>query len=243
MRKIYAYIISLIFTITCFPLITKGQDTIDFPLKIRLGIEAIGPVTYYTDKNILSTEVYLSADLNEKRSVMLAGGYLDYKYSQYNYEYFNKGYFVKAGVDFNLLKPLKSQGKYWAGIGFRYGISRYSSQVPSFSVENYWGTINSSLPLRTSWGHYLEAAPGIRTEIFKNLSLGCTINIRMLLYTGTGKELRPIYFPGYGLGGKKTNASVSYYLIWNIPFRKIRVIQQKEAPEETDEEGDNTATR
>ena len=62
----------------------------------------------------------------------------------------------------------------------------------------------------------------------------------MLLYTGTGKDLRPIYFPGYGLGGKKTSTSISYYLIWNIPLKKIRVIQQKEAAEETDETDNNT---
>jgi hypothetical protein len=243
MRKTYAYITSIIFMISFFPLITRGQDTINFPLKIRMGIEATGPVTYYTDRDVLNAEAFLSADLDEKHSVILSGGYLDYNYSQYNYEYSNSGYFIKAGVDFNLLKPLKSQGRYWAGIGFRYGISRFTSQVPSFDVDNYWGTTTGSIPSRTSWSHYLEAAPGLRAEIFKNLSLGWRINIRMLLHSGTGKNLRPIYFPGYGPGEKKTSASISYYLIWNITYRKIRVIQQKEVPEETDEQGDNTTER
>ncbi|HKK43487.1 MAG TPA: DUF6048 family protein [Bacteroidales bacterium] len=243
MRRTYAYIISIIFMISCFPQLSSGQDTIDFPLKIRLGIEAVGPVSYYTDRNILNTEVYLSADLNEKRSVILSGGYLDYKYSQYNYEYSNKGFFVKAGMDFNLIKPLKSQGKYWAGIGFRYGISHFTSQVPGFSVDNYWGSISGSIPAQTSWGHYLEASPGIRTEIFRSLSLGCSVNIRMLIHTGLGKDLRPIYFPGYGPGANKTSTSFSYFLIWNIPFKKIRVIQQKAPPEESDDTEDNTTNR
>ncbi len=242
MRKTYAYIISLVCVLSILPQISEGQDTINFPLKIRLGIEAVGPVNYYSNRDILNTEAWLSADLNEKRSVILSGGYLNYRYSQYNYEYLNKGFFVKAGMDFNLLKPLKAQGKYWAGIGFRYGISHFTSQVPEFSVDNYWGKTTGSIPTATSWGHYLEAAPGIRTEIFKNLSLGWTVNIRMLIHAGTNKDLRPIYFPGYGPGANKTSTSVSYFLIWNIPFKKIRVIQQKEAPQESDDTENNAGT-
>jgi hypothetical protein len=235
MRKIFAYFISALFTILSASYSLKGQDTTDFPLKIRIGIELSGPVTYYTDKDILNTEVYISADLDEKHSLIIAGGHLDYKYSQYNYEYLNKGTFFKTGMDFNLLKPAKAKGKYWAGIGIRYGISHYTYEVPTFSLENYWGITTSSIAAKTSWGHYLEASPGIRTEIFKNLSLGWSVNVRILLYSGAGKDIRPINFPGYGVSSNKTSTSMSYYLIWNIPFKRIRVITKKETPPETDD--------
>ncbi len=128
------------------------QDTVTIPLKIRAGIEVSGPVIYFTDKNILNTEGYLSVDLNEKLGVYFGAGYSDYKYSQYNYEYLNKGIFFKAGVDFNLLKPEVAMGKYWAGIGIRYGLSSFTSETPSFRHENYWGTTNSSLAPETKHG-------------------------------------------------------------------------------------------
>ena len=83
----------------------KIPDTVTFPLKIRTGIDITGPVIYFTDKNILNAEGYISADLNEKLGVFLGAGYSDYKYSQYNYEYLTKGIFFRAGVDINILKP------------------------------------------------------------------------------------------------------------------------------------------
>jgi hypothetical protein len=237
MRRTSAYSISLLVLLIFTRSELNAQDTIIFPLKIRIGIEASGPAIYFSDKNILNTEGYISADINEKFSAVIGGGYLDYKYSQYNYNYLNKGMFVRAGADFNLLKPEKSMGRYWAGIGLRYGISLFKWEVPSFQQENYWGTGTSAIPPRTNWGHFLEASPGVRAEVLKNISMGWTISLRMLLYSGTGKDQRPIYFPGFGNGGKSFSSGISYFLVWNIPYKKKTVIIPKEVPEETEETG------
>jgi hypothetical protein len=207
------------------------------PLKIRAGIEVSGPAIYYTDKNKLSAEGYISVDLNKKLAVAFGAGYLDYKYSQYNYTYLNKGIFARAGVDFNLLKPEKSMGKYWAGIGLRYGLSHFSSEVPSFQYNNYWDTISSSISQKINWVHFVEISPGVRAEVFRNFSIGWTISLRMLIRTNMDEDLRPIYFPGFGNGAKTFSSGFSYFIVWNIPFKKIRVIIKKEAPEETEDTG------
>jgi hypothetical protein len=237
MRRTYAYFISLLLVAIVNPLRIHAQDTILIPLKIKVGLEVSGPAIYISDKNILNTEGYISADINEKTSAVLSMGYLNYKYSQYNYEYLNKGAFIRAGVDFNLLKPDKSMGKYWAGIGLRYGISLFNSEIPSFKEENYWGTNTSSIPKKTYWGHFIEVSPGVRSEIFNNFSMGWTISLRMLLYTGTGKDLRQIYFPGFGNSGKTFSAGLNYFIVWSIPYKKINVILKKELPEETEDTG------
>ena len=65
--------------------------------------------------------------------------------------------------------------------------------------------------------------------------MGWSVNIRKLVYTGAGKDLRPIYFPGYGKGGESMSFGISYFLVWNIPFKKIKVEVKKEEPEETQE--------
>ena len=234
MRRIYAYSISLL--ILLYSSLLMAQDTVIFPLKIRAGIEVSGPVIYFTDKNNLSAEGFISLDRNEKMTYVIEGGYLSYKYSQYNYDYLSKGVFGRAGIDFNLIKPEISKGKYWAGIGLRYGLSIFTSETPTFQQENYWGKVNSSISQRTSVGHFLEVAPGVKTELFRNFSLGWTIRLRMLISGGGGKDLRPIYFPGFGPGGNSVNAGISYYLVWNIPFRTKKVIIKKEVPVETEEE-------
>jgi hypothetical protein len=237
MRRTSAYFTSLLFIIISSLDITQAQDTIIFPLKIKVGLEVSGPVIYYIEKTNLSTEGYISADINEKLSAVLGGGFLNYKYSQYNYEYLNKGTFLRAGVDFNLLKPDKSMGKYWAGVGIRYGISRFSSEFPTFQKENYWGIASSSISKKTYWGHFIELSPGVRTEILRNFSVGWTVSLRMLLYTGTGKDIRPIYFPGFGNSAKSFSFGLNYFIVWNIPYKKINVIIKKEVPEETDDTG------
>lgn len=235
MRKTFAYIISFLIMPASTMLQVNAQDTIPIPLKIKVGLEVSGPTTYFIEKKNLSAEGYIAVDLNEKVAAVLGGGYLNYSYSQYNYSFMSKGMFARAGFDFNLLKPDKSLGKYWLGVGLHYGLSAFSSEVPSFQQENYWGTMSSSVARRTSWGHFLEASPGVRAEVFNNFSIGWSISLRMLLYTGTGKDMRPIYFPGFGNASKTISSGINYFIVWNIPFKKINVIMKKEVPEETDE--------
>jgi len=235
MRRICEYFISILTIIISSISQAKSQDTLLIPLKVNVGLEVLGPVRYFTDKNTLSVEGYVSADLNEKLSVVLGGGYLDYQYSQYNYTYLNNGFFIRAGTDFNLLKPKKSLGKYWGGVGLRYGLSHFKWEVPTYSQTNYWGEASSSLPPEKSWGHFIEVSPGMRAEIFRNFSMGWSISLKMLIYAGSDKDLKPIYFPGFGKAEKRFNTGFSYFIVWNIPYKKIRVITKKEEPEETEE--------
>ena len=233
MRRTYAYIISIVILVPSG--FVQAQDTVLFPLKIRAGLELSGPVIYLTDRNNLSIEGFLSFDRNEKMAYVIEAGYLNYKYSQYNYDYLSKGVFARLGVDFNLLKPEMSLGKYWAGVGLRYGLSFFTSGTPSFQHENYWGIVSSSIPPKASMGHFLEFTPGVKTELFKNISIGWTVRLKLLISGGGGKDLRPIYFPGYGNGGNRATAGISYFLTWNIPFKTKMVIIKPEVPEETDE--------
>jgi hypothetical protein len=226
MKRTYVYIISL-FLISTAGLV-NAQDTILFPLKIKAGIELSGPAIYFTNKSNLSTEGYLSVDINEKTALVLAAGYLNYKYSQYNYNYLNKGIFFRVGTDINLRKPEVFSDKYWAGIGLRYGLSIFSSETPSFKEENYWGTIYSSVSPATSSAHFLEVTPGIRTEIFKNFSIGWSVSLRLLVYNSSVKDTRPIYIPGFGRGDKSISTGISYFMAWSIPYKKIKYIVKPE---------------
>ncbi len=233
MRRTYAYFISLLLLISNFAV--RAQDTIMFPLKIRAGFDVSGPVIHFTDKNNMSLEGFISFDKSEKMAFIAEGGYLNYKYSQYNYDYRSNGIFMRAGVDFNLLKPGISKGKYQAGVGLRYGLSFFSSETPFFDHTNYWGDVTSSINKKMSIGHFLELTPQVRAELFRNVSIGWTIRLRLLISGGGGKDLPPIYFPGFGTGGKRTNAGFNYYLIWNFRFKTKRLIIKPEPPEEPEE--------
>ena len=234
MRKISVSFISLflILDLQCI----MEEYTILFQMKISAGFDIVGPGIYMSEKNNLNMEGFLSFDKNEKMAYVIEGGFLSYKYSQYNYDYTSTGAFARLGVDLNLLKPDKALGKYWAGIGLRYGLSNFNSETSSLNYENYWGEINSSIPSKKMTAHFLEVAPGVRAEVFKNLSMGWTVRLKLLLSGGGGKDLRPISIPGYGNGGRITNAGISYFITWNIPYKTKTVIIKPELPEEEDEE-------
>jgi hypothetical protein len=235
MRRICEYFFSTLAIILSSISQAECQDTLFIPLKINAGFEVIGPVTYFIEKATLSTEAYISADMNEKLSFTMAGGYLDYEYSQYNYTYMSNGFFIRMGPDFNLLKPKKSLGKYWGGIGLRYGLSHFKWEVPELHQSNFWGEAASSIPVQKQWGHFIEVSPGMRAEIFPHFSMGWSINLRMLVYAGGSSDLRPIYFPGFGNSQKRFSTGFSYYIVWNIPYKKIRVITKKVEPEEEED--------
>jgi hypothetical protein len=212
-----------------------AQDTIPIPLKVNIGIDVYGPAVYYSNKNVLNTEAYISVDLSESKAIVVNAGTSDYKFSQYNYSYTSTGKFIRIGMDFNLLKPDKSQGKYYFGIGLRYGLSSFNSEVPFFDKTGYWGTTTSSIPSKKTLAQFVEISPGVRTEIFKHFSMGWSIGMRLLISSGSGSDVRPIYLPGFGNASKIITAGINYFLVWNIPFKTKNVILKKPAPEEPED--------
>jgi hypothetical protein len=240
MRRIFVYFISLLIVLNFCWEGAKSQDTIQFPLKIKAGIEAAGPIFYFIEKNNFIFEGYVSFDYSEKIAPALNLGYSDYNYSQYNYDFKSNGFFIRAGADFNLLAPEKSMGKYYMGIGVRYGLSIFSSEFPSFHQENYWGNTSSYIPSETALGHFIELSPGVKTQIIKNITIGWNISLRFVLSSGT--DIKPVYMPGFGDATKIFSPGLGYFISWNIPYRKKNVILKKEEPEE-EVETENTGSQ
>jgi len=226
MRKISGYIISLLI-ITC-NLSVGAQDSIKVPLNIRAGFDIYGPAIYFADHNNLSLEGFIALERDSKKSFVLEAGYQNFKYSQYNYNYLSVGAFIRGGIDFNMIQPFVAEGKYFAGIGLRYGLSIYRSEVPSFKHDNYWGTGTGFIASTVHAAHFVEITPGIKTEIFKNISIGWNIRLRLMVYSGTGKNLKPVSVPGYGNGAKSFSPGINYYIIFNFPYKSVFVKPEPE---------------
>jgi hypothetical protein len=218
MKRISAFSISIILLAVLYS--AKAQDTIPFVRKIKIGADLFGPAYYLADRNNLTAEGFISVDIDTSRSLVIEGGYADFKYSRYNYDYFSKGMFVRIGADFNTMQPEIAAGRYYAGISLRYGLSIFKAGVPFLKYENYWGTVTGSLPDATYAAHFAELSPGIRAELFRNFIIGWSVRLRFLIYSGTGKNFRAVYIPGYGNGTKSLSPGINYYLIWSIPMNK-----------------------
>jgi hypothetical protein len=200
--------------------VVAGQDSIPVPKTIKIGADIYGPLYHIYNSKNLTVEGFLSVDIDTGKAVVLEAGYTDYEFSQYNYDYLNHGMFFRAGMDFNLLKPETALGKYYAGVGLRYGLSIFNSETPSLKQDNYWGSATGSIPVSSYMAHFIEASPGIRTEFFKHFEMGWTVRLRFLIYSTTGKNLKAVYIPGFGNGAKIFSPGINYYIIFSIPYKK-----------------------
>jgi hypothetical protein len=234
MGRISVYYISLLI-ITC-DLTLSAQDSIKVHLNIKAGFDTYGPISYFADRKNLGFEGFVALDRNSKKSFVLEAGYQNFKYSQFNYSYISKGLFIRGGVDLNFIQPFLAAGKYYAGVGFRYGLSIYNSEIPTFMLVNYWGTATGSINHSIHVAHFIEASPGIRTEIFKNVSIGWNLRLRLMIYSGTGKDLKPVSVPGYGNGVKSFSPGINYYIIFNFPYKSVYVKPEAEKVTEPETE-------
>jgi len=64
--------------------------------------------------------------------------------------------------------------------------------------------------------------------------------MRLLISSGAGKDLNPMWMPGYGDATSGMTTGAEYYVSFSIPYKKIRVII-KPKREEEDEEGEEGA--
>jgi hypothetical protein len=193
--------------------------------------------------DLSSYGISASAELNSSLAVTAGIRYSTFQTSEYSYDYMSRGTSVVAGTDYNFIKANVSGGKYYAGIGLRYGLSFYSQEASVIRYNNEWGAGESSFDLSHHTGHFLEITPGVRAEIFKGMTIGWNLSMRMLISAGAGKDLKPVWMPGYGPGTRGITTGAEYYISISIPYRKIKVIikpKQEDTDEDEDTEGEPT---
>lgn len=231
--------ISLVFIISSKML---SQDTITVPLQIRAGFDLAGPVMKFVNNDLISYGVLASADLNESFVVSAGLRYTSFTSSEYSYDFNSRGMSFVAGAEYNFMKPVTAQGKYFAGIGLRYGLSIYGEEASQIIYSNPWGTGQMSVPLSHHVGHYFEITPGMRTDLFRGVTIGWNIYMRLLISAGAGRDLKPVWMPGYGDATSGLATAVEYYISISIPYKKIKVIiRPKQAEtEETEQESEGT---
>jgi hypothetical protein len=243
MRRISEYIFSISVAILITHGSLKGQDTINFPLRVGAGIALHAPVSAISGLYPQGIEVNGFYDLNERISIAIDGGYSRFKNKNFNYLYKNSGFYMRAGIDYNLLNPILAGGRYFAGLSMRYGLSLFSHETPTIDYNNYWGSYGTSEANSFNSAHFLEVSPGVRAELFSNFFIGWSVNVRVLLWSGTGDHQRAIDVPGFGNGSKSFSTGINYYISIRIPYKSKRVIYLKPVRDVDDEQVTGTNGR
>ena len=221
-----------------------SQDTVTVPLHVRTGFDLSGPVMKLVSNDLISYGILGSADINSSIAATAGVRYSSFKSSEVLYDFRSRGLSFTAGVDYNFIKANVSQGKYYAGIGLRYGLSFYSEEAPVLRYTNVWGAGETLVPLERHTGHFLEITPGVRTQLLPGVTVGWNLYMRLLISAGAGKDLKPVWMPGYGPGTSGMSTAAEYYISISIPYRKIKVYIKPKVrdSEEEETEGENTGT-
>ena len=234
-----------IFFISLFLLaetVAVSQDTVTVPLHVRAGFDISGPVMKLVTKDLISYGVAASADINSSIAATAGFRYSSYRSSDVLYDFMSRGFSFTAGADYNFIKANVSQGRYSAGIGLRYGLSFYREEAPMLRYTNEWGAGETSVPAESHTGHFMEITPGVRAELFRGVTIGWNLYMRLLLSAGAGKDLKPVWMPGYGPGTSGMTTGAEYYVSISIPYRKIKVYIKPKVRETEEEETEVTNT-
>ena len=221
-----------------------SQDTVTVPLHVRAGFDISGPLLKMVNKDLISYGIMASADINSSLSLSMGVRYSSFSSSQFIYEFSSRGTSIVAGTDYNFIKANVSKGKYYAGIGLRYGLSFYSEEATMIRYTSGWGVGEASMPRARHTGHFLEITPGVRTELFPGVTIGWNLYMKLIISAGAGRDLKPVWMPGYGAGTSGMTTAAEYYVSFSIPYKKIKVIikPKAEQPEGEDEEGGESDT-
>lgn len=219
-----------------------SQDTVTVPLHMRAGFDISGPLMKLVTKELISYGIAASADINSSIAATAGFRYSSYHSSDVLYDFMSRGFSFTAGADYNFIKANVSQGRHSAGIGLRYGLSFYREETPMLRYTNEWGAGETSVPAESHTGHFLEITPGVRTELFRGATIGWNLYMRLLLSAGAGKDLKPVWMPGYGPGTSGMTVGAEYYVSISIPYRKIKVYIKPKLRETEEEESETTNT-
>lgn len=218
MRKIFALFSSLLLLTTVY-VYSQNVDTVKADNSISIGIDLLGPLSYSLGEDVYNFDGFISYRLNYKYFLVAEAAFGSFSYEQYNYSYSSQGFTLRFGTDISMLKPDKFRINHFTGIGLRYGVSVFNQEIPVIIMDNYWGPINTSVEKNHSHAHYLEALGGVRAEIIKNISIGWSVRLRMLLFHSGKDQPVPVYIPGMGETEKTFASTVNYHIIFRFPSR------------------------
>ena len=111
-------------------------------------------------------------------------------------------------------------GNNFVGIGLRYGLSVFTQETPWLKYDNYWGSSETLIDSKAATGHYLQLSGGVKAELFKNLLIGWTVKVNLLMFHTAGSDNRPVYIPGMGNSDKAIGQGIAFHIAWMIPTGK-----------------------
>ena len=237
MRRMSRYIISTLLVLIAFSGYSQGKsidlnpkDTLVYkqPYGLRIGIDLSRPLTSFFNDDYTGLEFVGDYRLSQKLYVAGEVGNEKKTKQEDVYNFTTSGSYIKAGIDYN------TYGN-WYGeqnmitVGGRYAFGSFSQTVNNYQIydtERYWspeGFVSGSTTaeefggLTASW---LEAVVGVKMELFKNMYLGGSVRIGLLITNKESERFPNLFIPGFNkvTDGSKFGVGYNYTLTYLVPL-------------------------
>ncbi len=227
------------------------------PYGLRVGIDLSRPITSFFDEDYtgiefvgdyrLTQKLYIAGELgNEqktRRELLSLDGEETAEGELYNFT--ASGSYIKLGVDYN------TYGN-WYGeqnmitIGGRYAFSTFSQTVNDYNIyesNRYWNPTGftpgaeDEREFKGRTASWIEGVVGVKMELFKNLYLGGSIRLGILI---TNKEkdsdqFTNLFIPGFNKVTENSRFGVgyNYSITYLVPLYKKKKKAEEEPVEES----------
>lgn len=193
---------------------------------ITLGINLEGPIGRIFDADRSAFSAVTHVNLSPGWFFRGEAGFENLVFSdanaaKRNYRYESNGSFLKAGLFYDFFSVDEVGNNDNIFVGLNYGFALQEHRSGNYTIKNdYWGDFHGSESPYLLNTHWIEVAAGPRTELFNNLYMGWTVNLRVKILQDNGRELQPYSIPGFGNGDNTVNVGFSYVIEYMIPWKK-----------------------
>lgn len=200
-----------------------------FAYNLRVGVDLSRPLLGLNNQDYTGFELVGDLRISDKLYIATEIGNENKTIQSEQINFTTSGSYLKFGIDYNMYSnPTGVNNQIYCG--FRIGNSAHSQTVNNYVVWNlnrFWPEENSTNTnatvkhesLSASW---LEIIAGIKTQILKNVYMGFSLRLTILLADQTPQNFDNLFIPGYNRKTDDNNygTAYNYTMSYSLPLFK-----------------------
>ena len=198
------------------------------PITLRGGIDLYGSVRSQVDDQFSGFEWVTDVNLTDDLYVAAEVGTVERTIQSEQINFTADGSFIKLGIDYNMYENWKGMDNQ-VYIGLRFARSTHALKVNNYvlyTTDHFFDqnpiasgySSGSRTGLTAQW---LEVIAGVKTAIVKNIYLGFSLRLNVLMSDTQPTDFDNLYIPGFQKVTDENRFGIgfNYTLTYALPFR------------------------
>lgn len=209
--------------------ISDSLSAEEFRYGIRFGIDLSKPIRMLIEPEYKGLELVADYRLSRNLYVAAEFGNESKLVDRDAVSFKTSGSFLKVGIDYNVYNNWRGMDNLIV-VGLRYGLSDHKQSLLGYSVlesNPYWeesNLVNLSTPRTYNGlnGHWIELQLGVKAELLRNLFMGISIQMHLLLSDKDPDNFENLFIPGFNkvLTDNPYGAGLNYTISYQLPMYK-----------------------